>query len=76
LGVGSAAPNQLQAAEARVEHAIAVPVPVGLAIGAPLVPPGADQAFHVGLHEQLHHGLGHRAQEVAVAGFGQQLGQR
>ncbi len=37
---------------------------------------GADQAFHVGLHQQLHHGLGHVAQEVAISGFGQQLGQR
>lgn len=40
------------------------------------MPAGADQALHVGFHQQLHHGLGNAAQEVAVAGFGQQLGQR
>ena len=35
-------------------------------IAGPLVPTGADQAFHVGLHQQLHHGLSHAAQEVAI----------
>jgi hypothetical protein len=34
------------------------------------------QTFHLSLHEQLHHGLGHRAQEVAISGFGRQFGQR
>jgi hypothetical protein len=38
------------------------------------VPPGADRALHVRLHQQLHHGLGDAAQEIAVSGFGQQLG--
>jgi hypothetical protein len=37
---------------------------------------GTDQPVHVGLHQQLHHGFGHTTQEVAIAGFGQQLGQR
>jgi hypothetical protein len=36
----------------------------------------ADQTLHVGLHQQLHHSLGHAAQKVAIAGFRQQLGQR
>jgi hypothetical protein len=40
------------------------------------MPTGADQPFHIGLHQQLHHGLGHTAQKVAVSGFGQQLGER
>jgi hypothetical protein len=40
------------------------------------VPAGTDQAFHVGLHQQLHHRLRHAAQEVAVTGFRQKLGQR
>jgi len=39
------------------------------------VPAGADQALHVGLHQELDHGLGHRSQEVALAGLLQQLGQ-
>jgi hypothetical protein len=40
------------------------------------VPTGADQPFHIGLHQQLHHSLSHAAQEVDVPGFGQQLGER
>ena len=28
----------------------------------------------VGLHQELHHGLGDAAQEVAISGFGQQVG--
>jgi hypothetical protein len=40
------------------------------------MPPGADQTLHVGLHQQLHHGLRHAPQEVAITGFGHQLGQR
>ena len=55
---------------------VPVAVAVGGTVGCPLMPAGADQAFHVGLHQQLHHGLGYTAQEVAIAGFGQQLGQR
>jgi hypothetical protein len=49
---------------------------IGRALAGPLVPAGADQALHVGLHQQLHHSLGDAAQEVAIAGFGQQLRQR
>ena len=67
---------QLQAAEPRVQRPVAIAVAVGRAIAGALVPTGADQPFHIGLHQQLHHGLGHAAQEVAVSGFGQQLGQR
>jgi len=33
-----------------------------------------DQPVYVCLHQQLHHGLGHVAQGVAVSGFGHQLG--
>ncbi len=67
---------QLQAAQPGVERAVAVAVAVGRALAGALVPPGADQAVHVRLHQQLHHGLRHAAQEVAISGFGQQLGQR
>jgi hypothetical protein len=35
----------------------------------------ADQALHVALHEELQHGLRHAAQEVAVPGLLQQLGE-
>jgi hypothetical protein len=40
------------------------------------VPRGADQPLDIGFHQQLHHSLRHGAQEIAVSGFGQQLGQR
>jgi len=40
------------------------------------VPTRADQAVHIRLHQQLHHGLRDTAQEIAISGFGQQLGQR
>jgi hypothetical protein len=67
---------QLQAPQPRVQRAVAVAVAIRRALAGSLVPPGADHALHVGLHQQLHHGLGHAAQEVAISGFGQQLGQR
>src|SRR4051812_3122432 len=67
---------QLQAAEACVQGPVPVAIAIGRALAGAFVPASADQPFHVGLHQQLHHGLGHRAQEVAIAGFGQQLGQR
>ena len=67
---------QLQAAQPRVERAIAIAVAIGRAITGALVPSGADQAIHIRLHEQLHDGLRYAAQEVAISGFGHQLGQR
>ena len=39
------------------------------------MPADADQAFDIGLHQDLQHRLGHGAQEVAVAGLLHQLGQ-
>jgi hypothetical protein len=36
---------------------------------------GADHAFHVDLHQHLNDRLGNGAQEIAISGFGQQLGQ-
>lgn len=39
------------------------------------MPAGADQAFHIALHQDLQHRLGDGAQEVPVAGLLQQLGQ-
>lgn len=40
------------------------------------MPAGADQALHIGLHDDLQHALGHDAQEVVIASFGNQLGKR
>ena len=38
------------------------------------MPAGAYQAIHSGLHDDLQHALGHNAQEVVIASFGNQLG--
>jgi hypothetical protein len=39
------------------------------------MPSGADQAFHVGFHDQLQDGFGDGAQEVALIVLGRKLGQ-
>ena len=44
-------------------------------LGRALVPSGTDQPFHIALHQDLQHRLGHGAQKVAVTGLLQQLGQ-
>ena len=67
---------QLQRAQPRVEHAVAVAVAPGRALAAALVPPGADQPLDVGFHQHLQHRLRHGSQKIAVAGLLQQLGQR
>ena len=67
---------QLKRAEPRIQHPVPIAVAVGGTIAGAFVPTGADQPFHVGLHQQLHYGLGDTAQEVSVSGFRQQFGQR
>jgi hypothetical protein len=67
---------QLQRAEPGVEGALAIAVAPRRALAAALEAAGADQPLHVGLHQQLQHGLGHGAQEIPFAGLLQQLGQR
>jgi hypothetical protein len=42
-------------------------------VGAALMSAGADQAIHVGLHQDLQHALGNGAEEITVAGLLQQL---
>lgn len=37
------------------------------------VPPGANQALHIGLHQHLQHRLGDAAKEVTVSCFRQQV---
>ena len=67
---------ELQVAQARVQGPVPVAIAVRRAVAGAFVPCRADHALHVGLHQQLHHGLRHAAQEVAFSGFRQQLGQR
>ncbi len=40
------------------------------------MPPGADQAFDIGFHQDLQHGLRNGSQEIRVAALLQQLDQR
>ena len=40
------------------------------------MPPGADQPFDIGFHQDLQHRLRHGSQEIAVAALLQQLDQR
>jgi tryptophanyl-tRNA synthetase len=66
---------QGQSAEPGVERAVTVAVAVDQPVRRALVPAGADQASHIVLHQDLQHRLGDGAQEVAVTGLLQQLGQ-
>lgn len=50
-------------------------VPPGGPLAAAFMPTGADDAFHIGLHDQLQHRLGDAAQKVALIVLGQKLGQ-
>ncbi len=66
---------ELQGAQPGVERPLPVAITVVEPLGRALVPAGADQALHIGLHQELQHGLGHGPQEVALAGLLQQLRQ-
>jgi hypothetical protein len=48
---------RLQRAKAGIERAVAIAVPVGAGLDRAFVPPGADHTSHIGLHQQLQHGL-------------------
>jgi hypothetical protein len=66
---------QLQLAEPGVERALAIAVPVVGPLGGAFVAAGADHPLHVRLHQDLEHALGQRAEEVAVAGLLDQVGE-
>jgi hypothetical protein len=67
---------QAEWAESGVEAAIAVTVAVIEPVAAALVAAGADQAFDVGLHQDLQYRLGDGSQEIAIAALLQQLDKR
>jgi hypothetical protein len=66
---------EVQRAKAGVERALSISVAPGRAFAAAFVTAGADQALHIGFHDQLQHSLGDAAQEVALIVLGQKLGQ-
>jgi hypothetical protein len=66
---------ELQGPQPGVERALAVAVAPVQALRGALVPARADQALHVGLHQELQHGLGDGAQEIGIPGLLQQLGE-
>jgi hypothetical protein len=65
----------MQGAEPRVERAVGEAAAVVQPLAGALVPPGADQALHLGLHQHLQHRLGDATQEVTVSCFRQKLGE-
>src|SRR5215472_11644454 len=67
---------QLQRAEARVQTTLAISVAVIEPVSAALVTAGADQAFDIGLHQNLQHRLGHGSQKIAITALLQQVNQR
>jgi hypothetical protein len=66
---------QVQGAQTGIESALSIPVAPGRAFAAALVPSSADDAFHIGLPDQLQDGLGNAAQKVSLIVLGQKLGQ-
>src|SRR5215467_10638836 len=67
---------QLQRAQARVQTTLAISVAVIEPVSAALVTAGADQAFDIGLHQNLQHRLGHGSQKIAITALLQQVNQR
>jgi hypothetical protein len=60
---------QLQFTKPCVEAAVAEAIAPRDALAAAFVTAGADQAVHIGLHQQLQDRLRHAAQEIAIAGL-------
>src|SRR6187455_828090 len=67
---------QLQRSKPGVQAALAEAVAPGRALAVALVAAGPDQAFDVGLHQQLQHRLRHAAQEIAFPDLLQKLSKR
>lgn len=66
---------QVQGAQTGIESARSIPVAPSRAFTAAFMPTGADKACHIGLHDQLQHGLGNATQKVSLIVLGQKLGQ-
>jgi hypothetical protein len=66
---------QLQRAQACLQRAIAEPVAMRGAVLAALVPPGADHAFDLELHQPLQHRFRQLLEKIAAAALLQQLQQ-
>src|SRR6187455_3632069 len=67
---------QLQRSKPGVQAALAEAVTPGRALAVALVAAGADQAFDIGLHQQLQHRLRPAAQEITLPGLLQKLSKR
>ena len=66
---------QVQRAQPGIEGAIPISVAPGRALAVAFVPPRTDQAFDIGLHDQLKHGLGDAAKQITLIVLGHKLGQ-
>lgn len=67
---------QVQRSEARIEAAIAIAVAVGCSTFGAFVAACTDDAFDIGLHDQLENRLGDGAEEIAIVMLGEKLGER
>jgi hypothetical protein len=57
---------EVQRAQTGIECALSIPVAPSRTLIGPLVLAGADQAFDIGLHDQLQHSLGNGAKKIAA----------
>ncbi len=64
----------VQRAQTGIESALSIPVSPCGALRAAFVLAGADQAFDIGLHDQLQYGLGDGAKKIAAVLLGQKFG--
>ena len=60
---------ELQRTESGVENAVTVAVAIGAPFVGSFMSSRADAAFDVGLHQELHNGLGGAAQKIRIAGL-------
>ena len=66
---------EVQRAQTGIESALSIPVAPRRAVIATFVLARTDQAFNVGLHDQLQDGLGNAAKKIATILLGQKFGQ-
>eukprot|EP01137_Pigoraptor_chileana_P013759 Opistho-2@67633 len=67
---------QVERAEPGIEAAVTVAIAPGRALAGAFVPASADETVDIGLHNDLQHALGDRAQEISISGLRHQFSKR
>jgi len=57
---------QVQSAQTGIENALSIPVSPGRAFTAAFMPASTDQAFDIGLHQQLQNSIGNGTQGITL----------